>query len=328
MTFTKLPNSLENLLQYIDDTHPIGQETWNDSTIESIDGGVNNLVYRVKHKGYDFACKFTIRDERNRARREFVALRALREEGLEIAPAALWLDENTYSQPVVLQTWIDGQSLSSAPKTSSDWRCLLKHYSLIHSLKKRSFTDQIDNAALNFQNGHHGKTKVLQTANKIPLEARPDELIKLLQWFEDWNPPSFPSATLSLCRVDANWRNFIKLEDECVSVDWENSGWGDSAFEIADLMTHPAYEGVSLDEWESVIQTYIKLINDPDCEIRIRTYYLEMQMWWVIRWVRYLYEIPRGLDNRLAKRSDDWKLHTERKLNLSVKNLRDYIEKL
>jgi hypothetical protein len=34
------------------------------------------------------------------------------------------------------------------------------------------------------------------------------------------------------------------------SVDWENSGWGDAAFEIADMMTHPAYVTVPAALWE------------------------------------------------------------------------------
>jgi thiamine kinase-like enzyme len=328
MTFAKLPKSLNSLLRHIDETRPVGRETWNDSIIARIDGGANNLLYRVLHEGDDLACKFTITDERNRARREYAALSVMQERGLEISPSALWLDEESYSQPLVLQTWIDGDLLTGPPESSSEWHRLIEHYSSIHTLKRRDSKNRLEKAALNFQNGQQGKKLVLLNASKVPAEEHPKQFTELLQWFENWTPPVFPDVTLALCRADANWRNFIEFEDKIVSVDWENSGWGDPAFEIADLITHPAYETVNPDEWETIINIYAKLTDDPNCEIRIRTYHLEMLMWWVIRWLRYLYEIPHGLDNRLVQRSDDWKPRTERKLELSIKTLQDHIAKL
>ena len=125
--------------------------------------------------------------------------------------------------------------------------------------------------------------------------------------------------------MDANWRNFIIQDDRCVSVDWENSGWGDPAFEIADLMTHPEYENVTTEEWKFVIESYAIEANDADCFIRIHTYYVEMLLWWVIRYARFLYEIPRGLDERLVKRPDNWQQETEKKLTAAIKKLQAYI---
>ena len=325
MTLAYLPRSLDRLLRHIDETRPVGRETWNDSTIARIDGGANNLLYRVLHEGNDIACKFTIRDKRNRARREYAALSAIQARGVDISPSALWLDETSYSQPVVLQTWIDGHSLPGPPEHDSDWHRLIEHYSVIHTIKRRDSEKRLKNAVLNFQNGQQGKQLVLQTAGNVPAEEHPKEFVELLKWFENWTPPAFPEVTLALCRDDANWRNFIEREDKIVSVDWENSGWGDPAFEIADLITHPAYETVTPERWETVIHIYAKLMDDSNCEIRIRTYHLEMLMWWVIRWLRYLYEIPRGLDHRLVQRSDNWKPRTKRKLELSIKNLQDHI---
>ena len=54
-------------------------------------------------------------------------------------------------------------------------------------------------------------------------------------------------------------------------------------------------------------------INDRRCEIRIRTYWHTLAIWWVIRFARYLYEIPRGLDSRLVERSRTWKEIDEQK---------------
>ena len=328
MSLPNLPSSFQTLLKYLDTNHPTGQESWNAFTIESIGGGANNLVYRVKDGEDDFAVKFTIKDGRNRARREFVALHKIQESGLEIAPRAIWLNEKNYSQPVVVQTWVPGQQFASPPENKSDWQKFIAHFCSIHSIKQKESSNQISAAVFNFRNGQHGKAYILTEAEKLPNNARPTNLNNLLKWFEAWEPPTFPNVRPALCRVDPNWRNFIMYENKCVSVDWENSGWGDPAFEIADLMSHPAYESVPSTDWDFVIQTYANLSNDPDCIIRIMTYYLEMQLWWVIRWARYLYEIPRGLDERLVKRPANWKLETEKKLSAAVEKFQAYVEDL
>lgn len=322
---TELPSGIQKLLRYIDSKRPTGQLIWHDWHIEKIDGGANNLVYRVKRGGDDFAVKFTIKDARNRARREFVALHGLAEAGLEIAPSALWLDEVIFSQPVVVQSWLAGQVLQSPPENKADWHSLLSHYGAIHSLKKGESNSKIKNALLSFQNGQQGKAFVLQSVAVLPKDARPSILSELLQWFEAWEPDFFPEPTLSLCRVDANWRNFIRQENQWRSVDWENSGWGDAAFEIADLMTHPAYMDVDSADWPFVVEAYANLTHDPSCIMRINIYKIEMQMWWLIRWARYLYEVPRGLDERLSKRPDNWKPEVERKMAIYVNNFQTYI---
>ena len=45
---------------------------------------------------------------------------------------------------------------------------------------------------------------------------------------------------------------------------------------------------------------------DTTAVLRIATYYKIMLVWVVVRLVRYLYEVPRGVDQRLAAWPDDW----------------------
>ena len=108
----------------------------NGTIIDSIDGGANNLVYRARDSNYDYAVKFTIKDKRKRASREFVALRALRKFGLEIAPQAILLDEDSFSQPVVVQTWMPGQRMTAAPNSQNEWQKVISHFASIHSFKQ------------------------------------------------------------------------------------------------------------------------------------------------------------------------------------------------
>jgi hypothetical protein len=37
-----------------------------------------------------------------------------------------------------------------------------------------------------------------------------------------------------------------------------------------------------------------------------------MQVWWAVRWTRTLYEVPRGLDQRLVERGPSWQGEAER----------------
>ncbi len=89
-------------------------------------------------------------------------------------------------------------------------------------------------------------------------------------------------------------------------MDWENSGWGDPAFDIADLIAHPAYATVPEARWEWVITRYADLSGDATAVHRIRTYSRLLIVWWVARFARSVYELPRGLDQRLAERTPGW----------------------
>jgi len=77
-------------------------------TYQKINGGANNILYKVSGDDGVLAVKFTLRDSRRRAWREFQALTALQAHGLAIAPKPVLLDEDSYSQPVVVQEWLDG----------------------------------------------------------------------------------------------------------------------------------------------------------------------------------------------------------------------------
>ena len=91
-----------------------------------------------------------------------------------------------------------------------------------------------------------------------------------------------------------------------VVVDWENSGWGDPTFEIAELIAHPAYLAVPQTRWDWVIDTYCRMVGQPDMRHRIETHLRIYRIWWVARFARYLYEVPRQRDQRLVVRDAAW----------------------
>jgi hypothetical protein len=56
----------------------------------------NNLIFRVTRDADDWAVKFTIRDERNRARREFKALRLLESLDVPVVPRPIYFDQEQF----------------------------------------------------------------------------------------------------------------------------------------------------------------------------------------------------------------------------------------
>ena len=281
-------------------------EAWEGWQIARVAGGRNNLLYRATGAGGDLAVKFTLRDERDRAGREYAALSAIRQAGLTIAPEPILLDRTRYAQPVVVQTWIEGEVSAAPPKTDAEWESLLRHIALVHAIRPENTAMRLPEAVLNASSPDEARQKAQVQAACVPFEAQPDPLRALLGRLEAARFPEWPDAPAALCRNDNNISNFIRCPGLWASVDWEYSGWGDPAFDLAVLLTHPSYIGVSPSRWEWLIDAYCDQVDDTGAELRIRVYRQVHAVWWVARVVRALWEIPRGLDDRLTPWPDDW----------------------
>ena len=300
---------LRLLLKHLEKTDE-ESKVYQDWQMMSLSGGANNRLFRATSSLGDFVIKFTIRDERNRAECEFQALSALREAGVQIAPLPILVDNDTYRQPVVVQTWIEGNRIDHPAETDEEWEELLQYYHVVHSVTPDTTSLELPMAS-SASSIAEGRALVHQQLAGIPSEARPTALKSLVRRFERASFPEWERAPVTLCRIDPNISNFIRCKTGLASVDWEYSGWGDPAFDIADLMTHPTYMDVPSSRWAWVIPVYRSMAEDSTAAIRIEAYYKTLLVWWVARSARYLYEIPRGLDSRLASRSPSWEAKAE-----------------
>lgn len=274
------------------------------------------MLYRATDAHSDLAVKFTIRDERDRAGREYHTLLALQNANLAIAPRPIWLERTRYAQPVVVQTWLEGDVRSDAPADDAEWEALLGHLVKLHRLTPDKTQVTLPSAALSAHSCAEAKVLVRQNAERIPELEQPSYMRALLKRFEQVPFPEWPIRHLALCRADPNLTNFIRRPGIWSAVDWENAGWGDPAFEIADLTTHPAYLAVPQAQWEKVIARYCELSRDAVLYEHIQAYRRALVLWWVVRLCRYQYEIPRDLDHRLVAPRPDWQADVRRKLDL------------
>lgn len=300
------------LLDYLAAAEPAYDSFFGEWHISPIRGGTNNRLYRARSLHGDFAVKFTLRDDRDRAAREFNTLRLLRAQGLVMAPQAVLLERDVYRQPVVVQTWVDGVQ-RGVPADDAAWRTLLELYAHLHSLTPERVEAGLPEAILTASSAAQAVQRVREQAQRLPagvLSAEAADLIGRLdgQAFPVWDVP--PRALL---RTDPNPDNFIRRDERLYAVDWENSGWGDPAFEIADLLSHAGYMDVPADRKDWIAAAYASMVGQPDVVTRVNTYHTVLLVWWVVRFERYLYEIPRQLDNRLVERPANWRQEALRK---------------
>ena len=300
------PTPFLPLLDHLGSSVAVADGEWREWRVTRVDGAGNNLLYRASSAAHDLAIKFTIRDQRDRAGREYAALLALQSAGLAIAPEPLWLDRDRYPQPVVVQSWLEGIVLAAPPAGDHEWRCLIEHYLAIHTLTQAHSSSALPPAVLNMVSVADGLDRIRQQLAYIPEPEQPADLHDLIRNVEAAPWPDWPAPRLALCRNDPNTLNFVRRPNAWDSVDWENAGWGDPAFEIADLITHPAYAAVVSERWEWLIDAYCAQCDDSGAAIRIRVYQRLMLVWWVARLARTLYEVPRGGDQRLITRPSGW----------------------
>ena len=304
--------ALTALLSYLDTAQPNEWQQVGDWYVRRVAGGANNLVYRASGSAGEVAVKFCIKDARDRAGREFGALSALREAGLTLAPKPLLLERERYTRSVVVQEWLEGRVKSAPPDSDEDWEKLIGHYAELHRLTPKKTKPSLPKALFNAPSVSTAKQLVTQQLSRIPAAAYPEGLHGLIERFTAWEKPTWPEPRVALCRVDANITNFVQSAGYWRSVDWENSGWGDPAFELADLMSHPAYMEVPDAQWAHVAERYAQLTRDDVAE-RLKVYYPAMLVFWAARFALYLYEVPRGLDPRLVARPADWQADCGRK---------------
>jgi len=307
-----VPRQLRPLLDYLAHVQLSTSATWQGWHITPIAGGANNRVYRGSGPGGNVAIKFTIRDQRRRAEREYAALRALEQHALAIAPRPVALDTSS-AQPVVVQTWLDGELLRAPPGTDDDWSHLVQHLATIHTVTPANTGITLASAVLAADSAVSCRRLVHEQLALLPPAAQPAELVALVQRLDRRRHRRWPPPPVALCRVDPNTSNFIRRAGPWASVDWENSGWGDPAFEIADLITHPAYLEVAPARWDWVVERYCRLARDTNTALRIGVYRRTLLVWWVARLARVLYDVPRGEDRRLVAWPADWEAETKRK---------------
>ena len=283
-----------------------GAWQWQDWEIHPICGGLNGRVFRASGPEGDVAVKFTVRDSRDRAGREWAALTLLAEYSDTLAPRPLLLDRDRYPQQVIVQSWLDGHSSDSPPADDAAWESLCRHLLEIHSLPKGPDRPDIRPVVLYVTSASDALRAISFQHGRMPRADWPQAVNDLVDQALSISWPHWPRPPLHVCRGDPNIRNFIRRPLSWASVDWEYSGWGDPAFEIADLLVHAAHVNWPRRQTRLLVDLYCTHSGDATIRERIPVYETLMLVWWTLRLGRLLPEARSGVDTRLAELSHSW----------------------
>ncbi len=320
MNQTNTPNWLPTVAA----AHAAGADDWlaneNGASVRvcRVTGGFNNALYRVETNGQRYAVKLCVDDERQRAVREHNASHLLRAAGLDLAPQTLWLDESCtlFPFPAVVYGWLSGDPLDWPP-TSRQWAALLDAYSRIHTLRQRDYA-QLDLpdawfhwfdfnlylAELHDFLAEYGTWLAGTTPDGQDLC---DRLARLLDdctetlTTTDVNPAR-DALPLGLCRVDPNLANVVWSEDHKLRwVDWEYSGWGDPALDLAELRWHvPLTDVPDPRAWQRaqthLRENYPRPHDDPAFDERIAVWDCFLSIRWPFLVLRWLWSLHNGPD--------------------------------
>jgi len=184
----------------------------------------------------------------------------------------LLLNADHQPHPVVVQSWLAGENCAALPEDDASWVALLTQFAAVHRISPGTTAISLSDAVFDAHNTNDVRQRIEAILMRLPASAVPAGVRDLMRRLDgtvlpQWSPPS-----LRLTHGDPNVRNFIRRPDAWAFVDWEYSGWGDPAFEIANLITHPGNIPVPLPRWDWVAAQYAAFSDDAGAETRIRTY--------------------------------------------------------
>lgn len=300
--------------------------------VQRIHGGMNNALYRVERDGQVFACKLCVSDERRRAEREYAALDLLQQRRIDLAPLPVGIDLSCaiLPHPAVVYGWCDGQSLNS-DRNEELLPILLNSLQILHACRPepqdaRRLRLPVQKAWFHwFEPAPYIQElagfieKYAPWLRRVSNEGQGlARRLERLVWISSDRLASLPVALgwgafpVCLCHVDPNSTNAILGADSRVRwVDWEYSGWGDPALDLAEYRWHIAYAGLSESQQAGFRLAYQVPVDDPGFADRLVFWDSLLAARWPLLLLRWLWSREHGPDRlRLstieAEKTDLW----------------------
>lgn len=306
------PPPIEEFLRQVAVVHYSGQEacSYEGWQVQRLRHGMNNALYRVEFQNTTYACKLCVPDERRRANREYGALTLVAQ--LDIAPRPLHLDESCtiLPYPAVVYAWLEGEALGPQV-TQAQLEALLESIQRIHSCRPGEAVREMPTAWFhwfdlspylselhelleqygpwlsNTQPGgnalYHRLERVLEVCEKHLLSSK----VKIHR----------ESVALCLSHVDPNLANTILGNNGKIRwVDWEFSGWGDPALDLAEFRWHQALDGVTHAQKAWMRQQYTPPPGDSTFANRLAFWDCLLSTRWPLIVLRALWSAYNGPD--------------------------------
>lgn len=294
---------MHDMLDLVIQMYLAGEKSWEQDQwqIRQIARGMNGIIYRMQFVGRrhsygdfsDVAIKFCKLDSRNRAAREYASTMALHTAGQGISPKPLHIEHEPgglSGVSLLVSTWVPGKPLEGppAPQDKRKWRDILYALSAAHKLKPERTSTPIADAIMPIYNPVDLAVVLEERRARLPnglLGALTHEQInQLLQLVISSAPEQWGiNVPVGLILCDPNPHNMLAHDGLIRLVDWENSGWADPAFEIADLCAQPLYFDLPEETRAWIRAEHGRILNDKTLAQRAEIYERMMNIFWVLK---------------------------------------------
>ncbi len=274
--------------------------------IERCAQGLNNRLFRVRFNGDVFSCKLFLEDERRRHYREWVALTTLEQAGETLAPEPLlYAPSGPLPHPTIVSRWVPSVPLANSPLSEEDASALIAAVNRLHSIpvpnesamlaawhQPASFAEYAADLTANVARIQSWLATLDADAARLPGFAAelPSQLL-LIEQAERLalDAVSAASGTGSdsppaLVRADGNLDGIVRDDlGQIRFMDWDHSGIGDAALDLAELRWHPRSLATPPAHWQSAIDSYLPRPDDDTFAERLSVYDRLVPSAWVAR---------------------------------------------
>lgn len=218
--------------------------------------------------------------DRGEAEREWRALRLLERFAPGVAPTPITLSREE-SGPTVEMSRLPGDPLGAVPLTGQQTRAVLAAMTSVHQAIPPDVLADLPERIL----GAAEMVDLLRQETAMPVAAPPgvvaDALALGTAWIRSESADRIrrPRSRV-FARADGNLANILWDGDRCRVVDFEDSGSGDLAYEVADLLEHvSAWLTGVLDTGEVLAA----LTLDDEDRRRVRDARRALAVFWLLR---------------------------------------------
>ena len=248
--------------------------------VEEVARGSNGIVFRARSGAEDLAAKVSQLDERDRAGRELAAFELLARRGVTVAPEPKGVVRMPDGVPVAVlfAGWRPGAPVGQPPGPRSPvWQSILEAYAAVHRVELDGV--RLRPAMLGVD--VHQVVEDMRRRARLNGDRASEPLIDAAGRSIESTLPTGQARRLVHC--DANLANVLLEGERTTIVDWENSGWGDPCFDIANIVLTPQLADQPLADWEPLFAAHAELLGDASLADRTRTHARLMAAWWVVR---------------------------------------------
>lgn len=243
--------------------------------------------------------------------REYEALQKVGPVGLGPHPIAYWPD---LAQPTVVYEFIPGQAWDRHKPAPSELRQLAGAWLLLHALNPKGMWPSRSWGRTWRERSSWAKQQFAAyerwaTTHFVPGVQAAHFCFEALERCQpNLTALDRAHALQHFCRADPRFANIITRREGGVAfVDWEDSGLGDPACEVADLLTHPNQEDLlSAKEWRVFLDPYFAALHptDPSLADRVQHYVPLLCVFWLAQL------LDQGLQHARDGEATQWLVNT------------------